>query len=138
MRALQGDQGADVAPGQGLRRGTDFFGRHRGLDPAPGQGLFPHPAQHPPDIGLEQNDDNEDEALDDNVQEPFQGEEFQLAGHQVGQKQQKEPGQNLDGLGAPEGQDHLVDDDGHQDDVRQVLPAQVEEKVHDKFRVSSF
>ena len=60
-----------------------------------------------------------------NIQEPFQGKKLQLPGHQIGDKQEEEPGQDLDGLGAAQDQDHLVNDDGDQDDVNTILPAQI-------------
>src|SRR5208337_332888 len=103
VMAFQGEQGPDAAPGQGFRRGADLFGGLRELLSTRGQGFFPHPAQQPADIGLEQDDDDEDKALDDDIQEPFQGEELQPAGHQISQEQKNEPGQDLDGPGAFQG-----------------------------------
>ena len=111
--------------GQGVGGITDFFSGEGGVDAAGGQGLFAHATEKPADVGLEENDDNEHKALDDDIQEPFQGEKLQLAGHQIGDKQEEEPGQDLDGLGAAQHQHHLVNDDGHQDDVHTILPAQI-------------
>ncbi len=55
---------------------------------------------------------------------------MQLPGHHIGEKQEEEPGQDRDGLGAAQNQHHLVNDDGDQDDVDTILPAQIAEKIH--------
>ena len=113
------------ATGHGVGGLTDFLNGERGVDAARGQGLFAHATENPADVGLEENDDNEHKALDDDIQEPFQGKKLQLPGHQIGEKQEEEPGQDRDGLGAAQDQHHLVNDDGDQDDVDTILPAQI-------------
>ena len=72
--ALQDDQTTDVTAGQGFRGFTDLFRGDRLRHPGRGQGFSPHAAQHPADVGLKQDDDDEQEVADHAVQEPFQGE----------------------------------------------------------------
>ena len=111
--------------GHGVGGIAHFFNGKGGLEAAGGQGLFAHATEKPADVGLEENDDNEHKALDDDTQEPFQGEKLQLAGYHIGDEQEEEPGQDRGGLGAAQHQHHLVNNDGHQDDVHTILPAQI-------------
>ena len=114
---------ADAMAGHGLHGFADFFDSQGFRGAGGGQGSPAHPAQDPADIGLEENNDNEQEAFHDAVQEPFQGEKFQTAGRQIDERREEQARQDLNGLGALEKEEDLVNDNGDQDDVRGVLPA---------------
>ena len=130
-------EGADSAFGQG----EDPLGKI--LDPFPGLDFFPeaeslkriHPLENLADLGLEKNDEKNDQNLPENLEHP--GGQKEPPGLSHGEKgpQHQQAHERIEGFGPPEPQEEVVSEDREEKDVQKVLNPEVAEdgvQIHGK------
>lgn len=82
------------------------------------------------DVVLKDDDDQDEDHVADRVEHPVDGVELEVLRALVGRREHDEADQHRDGARALDQQQEAVDDEADDQDVENVLPAEVVEEVH--------